>query len=179
MIALLQCTTAYCLCLYCLCTPACACRLASGDRDGGVVIWDVMNAAVLHRLEDVPNARDLARRGNGVAVQCLAWVLPRSGVLAVVLAPAQLLLWDVHGMCMVCVCCVLCTTLSDPDLNKCRMHHVTSANGELGTAAAADKQATPLQQSICLRPVVQTVYSHSTSLDMCTSQLVWCCGSAT
>lgn len=111
-------------------------RLASGDADGGVVVWDVSTASPAARLEDIPAAREVMRdyrartsseggtagsgslfpqpsgvggtgggaaaaAGVGVAsgsgVSSLAWVMPGSSVLAVVLAPALLLLWDVNS----------------------------------------------------------------------------------
>jgi hypothetical protein len=97
------------------------CRLASGDSDGGVVVWDVLSATQLQRLQDAPAARDLLRDYTAAAgrsdrdssssgvpagsstgpsssgISSLAWVMPGSNVLAVVVAPALLLLWDVAG----------------------------------------------------------------------------------
>lgn len=114
-------------------TRRCLCRLASGDAEGCVVVWDVLAASRVARLEDVPAARELLRdyasRTGGAAepllplpsaggsgasgsagnsagggsssgsggVTSLAWVMPGSDVLAVVVAPALLLLWDVGG----------------------------------------------------------------------------------
>jgi hypothetical protein len=113
-------------------------RLASGDADGGVVVWDVGAACPAARLEEVPSARDIMRdyrartssdggapggsgslfpqaQGGGAGgggattaaaavgvaagsgVPSLAWVMPGSHVLAVVLAPALLLLWDTNS----------------------------------------------------------------------------------
>lgn len=90
------------------------CRLASGDCDGGVVVWDVLSASQIARLEDVPAAKDVLRDylarpsssadrdrdssrtpGDTDGITSLAWVMPESNVLAVVVAPALLLLWDV------------------------------------------------------------------------------------
>ncbi|GBF90134.1 hypothetical protein Rsub_03267 [Raphidocelis subcapitata] len=77
-------------------------RLASGDSTGGVVVWDVLSASVSARLDDVPAAQELlgsyaaATKGE-CAVQGLAWVLPDPPALAVVIAPALLLIWDTQG----------------------------------------------------------------------------------
>jgi hypothetical protein len=121
------------------CGMVSVCRLASGDADGGVVVWDVSTASPAARLEDVPTAaevmRDYRSRNSsdggpggsgslfpqptstgtaggsaaaaaaaaavgvapGSGVSSLAWVMPGSCVLAVVLAPALLLLWDVSS----------------------------------------------------------------------------------
>lgn len=117
----------------------CQLRLASGDAEGAVVVWDVLAAAPMARLADVPRAAALVhahtatrgalsnnnstaqdagassaaalqgssgQRTGGVTaaapppqagVTSLAWVLPGRHVLAVVVAPALLLLWDTRG----------------------------------------------------------------------------------
>jgi hypothetical protein len=89
-----------------------------------VVVWDVLSATQLARLQDVPTASDLLRDHTAAAarpdrdsssssstataaggsagpsssgITSLAWVMPGSNVLAVVVAPALLLLWDVAG----------------------------------------------------------------------------------
>jgi len=68
------------------------------------VIWDVISASVTARLDDVAAAQELldsysaATKGD-CAVQGLAWVLPCLGVLAVVVAPALLLIWDTKSGC--------------------------------------------------------------------------------
>ena len=77
-------------------------RLASGDSAGTVVLWDVLNAMIVGCLDDVPAAAsildayaDAAR--SDCAVQGMAWVLPGAGALAVVFAPALLMIWDTKG----------------------------------------------------------------------------------
>lgn len=96
----------------------CCCRLASGDSSRGVVVWDVFTASPVARLEDVHAARELlkeyagrvASNGNALAagttstgdassigVASLAWVLPNFSMLAVVMSPGLLMLWDVAG----------------------------------------------------------------------------------
>ena len=81
-------------------------RLASGDEEGRVMVWNVNTGAVIAALED-PWASAFgtatgARRpegGGGPApgrppVVGLAWATASSSVLAVLLAPCVLLLWD-------------------------------------------------------------------------------------
>lgn len=60
-----------------------------------MVIWDVMSASVLSRLEDVSAANTVLKeyKGDG-SIHGLAWVLHAPSVLAVLVAPALLLLWD-------------------------------------------------------------------------------------
>ena len=82
-------------------------------------MWDVLTARPVARLEDVPAARELfkdyanrvsnldetAMPGNATSntgyssaacgVTSLAWVLPGFKMLAVVVSPALLLVWDV------------------------------------------------------------------------------------
>lgn len=84
-------------------------------------MWDVLSATQLLRLQDIPAAADLLRDYTAAAgrpdrdsssssaaaggsaspsssgISSLAWVMPGSSVLAVVVAPALLLLWDVAG----------------------------------------------------------------------------------
>lgn len=85
------------------CTPGAAHTLPPflwAAPQGGVMVWDVTSASVMARLEDVPQARELTRErrgGEGCAIQGLAWVLARPGVLAIVIAPALLVLWDTKG----------------------------------------------------------------------------------
>lgn len=86
-----------------------------------MLVWDVLTASPIARLQDVPAAREILREyaakvtsmdatittgGNAAAgsaaatgVASLAWVLPGSQTLAVVLSPALLLLWDVTSRC--------------------------------------------------------------------------------
>ena len=77
-------------------------RLASGDSAGGVVVWDAASGAAAARLDDAPAAQELldayaaSARGD-CGVQGLAWVLPGRGALAVVIAPALLVVWDPAG----------------------------------------------------------------------------------
>lgn len=83
-------------------------RLASGDRDGLVVVWDVLSQSPVAALDDSTAVLSHGSRrssGGGVAgtfvaggaVQGLAWVRYRPRLLAVLTAPATLLLWDSRG----------------------------------------------------------------------------------
>jgi hypothetical protein len=95
------------------------CRLASADVDGCVVVWDVLTAAPIARINDLPAAREVlrdyaARVSSGDmtgssssssssisgGITSLAWVMPGSDVLAMVVAPALLLLWEVTSKLM-------------------------------------------------------------------------------
>ncbi|CAD7702710.1 unnamed protein product [Ostreobium quekettii] len=69
-------------------------RLASGDKEGSVVVWDVTRVSVLAKLED---PRGGAGEQGGAGVQDVAWVMSPPCLLAVLLASASLLLWDTKG----------------------------------------------------------------------------------
>lgn len=65
-----------------------------------MALWDVLSGCVLARLEDAAGYRDAVggrQRSETYGVMGLAWVVQRSSVLAVLLAPATLLLWDTKG----------------------------------------------------------------------------------
>ena len=88
-------------------------RLASGDSDGNVVVWDVLSGTPLIVLGDLPAAQHLYReylKGLGSfisaapdglpppgAISALAWIMPKDPLLAVLVAPGLLLLWDTTG----------------------------------------------------------------------------------
>ena len=76
-----------------------ALRLASGDVDGRVVVWDVSTGTPVLSLEDPLHAAGgpKGERGKGGAVRGLAWVLAAPVRLAIVLASGALLVWDVDG----------------------------------------------------------------------------------
>ena len=80
------------------------CRLASGDNEGRVVVWDVTTATAMATLEDPsaaaaaagPNPKKV-EPGKGGPVRDLAWVMSNPCLLAVVLANGLLLVWDQAG----------------------------------------------------------------------------------
>ena len=76
-----------------------ALRLASGDVDGRVVVWDIATGTPVLALEDPLAAAGgpKAERGKGGAVKGLAWVLATPARLAIVLASGAFLVWDVNG----------------------------------------------------------------------------------
>jgi hypothetical protein len=55
--------------------------------------------STMHVARCLPCLACRERPGGKAGVQGLAWVLARPGVLAVVLAPATLLLWDTKSAC--------------------------------------------------------------------------------
>lgn len=73
--------------------------LASGDSDGRVVVWDVLLGTPIATLEDAYyagfGATEGARRADSprVPVRALSWVTARN-LLAILLAPGYLVLWD-------------------------------------------------------------------------------------
>ena len=73
--------------------------LASGDSEGRVVVWDVLSGAPVAALEDAYwagfSVADGGRRADAPrpAVRGLAWATAQN-LLAVLLAPGFLLLWD-------------------------------------------------------------------------------------
>lgn len=67
-------------------------RLASGDKEGNVVVWDVLQVAVVCKLGNVKTDGE-ANQG----VTSLAWILNDPCLLAVVLGPATLVVWDIQG----------------------------------------------------------------------------------
>ncbi|KAK9845287.1 hypothetical protein WJX81_002462 [Elliptochloris bilobata] len=75
-------------------------RLASGDSEGRVVVWDVAAAAAIAALEDpagvAPGAAGsrAGGPGRGGAVRGLAWVLAGPAALAVALSSGHFLIWD-------------------------------------------------------------------------------------
>ena len=85
-------------------TGAVACRLASGDNEGRVVVWDVSSGTVIASLEDPLSAAQapgpVARRaepGKGGAVRGLAWIMSNPCVLGIVLASGMFLVWDMQA----------------------------------------------------------------------------------
>ncbi|KAL3161421.1 hypothetical protein ABBQ32_010311 [Trebouxia sp. C0010 RCD-2024] len=80
------------------------CRLASGDTEGRVLVWDVSSGTVIASLEDPLAAAQtpgpIARRpepGKGGAVRGLAWIMSNPCVLAIVLASGMFLVWDMQA----------------------------------------------------------------------------------
>lgn len=79
---------------------ALGCRIASGDQDGRVVVWDIATGTPVISLEDPVQAASGARGstpGKGGAVKGLAWVMANPARLAIVLAGGMVLVWDVQG----------------------------------------------------------------------------------
>ena len=74
-------------------------RLASGDTDGRVVIWDIATGTPVLTLEDPLHAAagPKSDRGKGGAVRGLAWVLASPARLGIVTASGAFLVWDVEG----------------------------------------------------------------------------------
>ena len=80
------------------------CRLASGDNEGRVVVWDVTTATAMATLEDPgaaaaaagPNPKKM-EPGRGGPVRDLAWVTSNPCLVAAVLANGMLLVWDQAG----------------------------------------------------------------------------------
>ena len=79
-------------------------RLASGDNEGRVMVWDVSSGTVIASLEDPLSAAQapgpVARRaepGKGGAVRGLAWIMSNPCVLGIVLASGMFLVWDMQA----------------------------------------------------------------------------------
>ena len=70
--------------------------LASGDEDGRVVVWSVGTGSAVAALDDAGAAFGGKRgtEGGRGGVVGLGWASATPGVLAVLLAPCALLLWD-------------------------------------------------------------------------------------
>ncbi len=79
----------------------CCDRLASGDSEGRVVVWDIATATPVIALEDPLTAAQVGSKrtepGKGGAVRGLAWVCAHPARLAIVLANGMFLVWDVQG----------------------------------------------------------------------------------
>lgn len=78
-------------------------RLASGDADGCVVVWNVLTQSAASKLEDaLTSGKDSGKEhklgDSATPVQGLAWTMGQTCLLAVLLAPASLVLWDPKGM---------------------------------------------------------------------------------
>ena len=71
-------------------------RVASGDQEGRVVVWDIATGTPVISLEDPIQAAGGARSKGG-AVRGLAWVMANPARLAIVLAGGMVLVWDVQG----------------------------------------------------------------------------------
>lgn len=79
-------------------------RLASGDNEGRVVVWDVSCGTVIASLEDPLSAAltpgPVARKaepGKGGAVRGLAWIMSNPCVLGIVMTSGMFLVWDMQG----------------------------------------------------------------------------------
>lgn len=57
-----------------------------------MVVWDVLRVSVLHKFTDAKNAIE-----HSEGVRCLAWVMEHPCLLALVLGPSTLVLWDATG----------------------------------------------------------------------------------
>ena len=86
-------------------TSLTTCRLASGDNEGRVVVWDVSSGTVIASLEDPLSAAQspgpVARKtetGKGGAVRGLAWIMSNPCVLGIVMTSGMFLVWDMQGM---------------------------------------------------------------------------------
>jgi hypothetical protein len=79
----------------------CAGRLASGDSEGCVVVWEIATATPVLSLEDPLQAASAngkkSEPGKSGAVRGLAWVCANPARLAIVLASGVVLVWDVQG----------------------------------------------------------------------------------
>ena len=80
-------------------------RLASGDNEGRVMVWDVSSGTVIASLEDPLAAAQspgpVARKtepGKGGAVRGLAWIMSNPCVLGIVMTSGMFLVWDMQGM---------------------------------------------------------------------------------
>lgn len=75
-------------------------RLASGDDEGRVAVWNVSTGAAIAALEDPVSAAFLGQQRRVTAdapkpgVQGLAWVTAAPTLLAILAAPGYLVLWD-------------------------------------------------------------------------------------
>lgn len=78
-----------------------SCRLASGDSEGRVVIWDVHSASVFATLEDPWQAAlgtaKKSEQGKSGSIKDLAWVMSAPSMLAIVTSSGLFLIWDVKG----------------------------------------------------------------------------------
>lgn len=75
------------------------CRLAAGDEDGRVVVWDVHSTAAVAGLEDpwlAAQGRRLDVGSKAGGVQALAWVGSNPYLLAVAVS-GLFLIWDPKG----------------------------------------------------------------------------------
>jgi WD40 repeat protein len=82
-------------------------RLASGDSEGTVAVWDVPSALVIAKMDTASKYKDVMkdRKLELGVVHDLAWVCARPCMLAVVMAPATLLVWDTSGTTFSAVQC--------------------------------------------------------------------------
>ncbi len=77
-------------------------RLASGDADGRVVVWDVASGSIIAALDDALTAAhgrrpDTLPPGRGAGVVAVAWVTAEHGMLGVAVAAGTFLVWDTQG----------------------------------------------------------------------------------
>lgn len=77
-------------------------RLASGDADGRVVVWDVASGSIIAALDDALTAAhgrrpDALPPGRGAGVVAVAWVTAEHGMLGVAVAAGTFLVWDTRG----------------------------------------------------------------------------------
>lgn len=89
-------------------------RLASGDREGNVVVWDVLQVGVVCKLGNP--------KGDGegcLGVMSLAWILKDPCLLAVVLGPATLVVWDIQG------------TMNEPSHRKPKLTRIQAMQTQL------------------------------------------------
>jgi hypothetical protein len=76
-------------------------RLASGDDEGRVMVWNVNTGSSIAALDDPYAAAFDSKQGmrseGKQCVQGLAWVTSTPSILAVLLSPGLIMLWDCRG----------------------------------------------------------------------------------
>ena len=103
-------------------------RLASGDSEGRVIVWDIATATPVLVLEDPMVAAQSGSKGKGGAVRGLAWVCVHPARLAIVLTNGMFLVWDVQGTAPPLFSPVkLCSLSRQPDFLSCVRPLVTRA----------------------------------------------------
>ncbi|KAK9829709.1 hypothetical protein WJX72_007460 [[Myrmecia] bisecta] len=74
-------------------------RLASGDQEGRVVVWDVTSANVIATLDDPHQAATGAGRkaDKPAGIKDLAWVMSSPCLLGILMASGLFVVWDTRG----------------------------------------------------------------------------------
>jgi hypothetical protein len=101
-------------------------RLASGDNDGRVVVWDVGGVSPIVVMEDAHLAAT-GRKGepgrSSGGVRALAWVMSSPLLLAVALGTGIFLLWDTVGVAARLLHVLLVEPLSPPSASSLASQH--------------------------------------------------------